>query len=295
MGLKILLPDINKSEYEYIGENGEIRVGFMAIKNIKRSSTRLIVNERNNNGEYTSLSNFIFRTKLSYKETAPIIMIGGMSSFGETRPTLMRLLSIYIMDFKQNECNLFPNIFQEWESNLRTNREYSHAKISSIEQEVFGSTISHHPLEFFTSLTNNKKVISSKEAENYRGKIVRMVGWFMASKRIRTKKGKIMKFLSLEDLHGTFEAILFPEVYEQFAEQTFSMGPYLVMGKIDSEDEHNIIVSNLAVMSNKEILSITQKDSVENKYYGENEKTYEEEFLIIESLGKEKLRKAYAS
>ena len=48
-------------------------------------------------------------------------------------------------------------------------------------------------------------------------------------------------------------------------------------------------------MSNKAILTVTQKDSAENKYYGENEKTYEEEFMIIESLGKEKLRKAYAS
>jgi DNA polymerase III alpha subunit len=144
-------------------------------------------------------------------------------------------------------------------------------------------------------LTNNKKIISTKDAVNYRGKIVRMVGWFMASKRIKTKKGKIMKFLSLEDLHGTFEAVLFPKVYAQFAEQTLSMGPYLVMGRIDSEDEHNIIVSNLAVMSDKAVLAITQKDSAENNYLGDNEKTYEEEFMLVESLGKEKLRKAYAS
>jgi DNA polymerase III alpha subunit len=295
MGLNILLPDINRSQYEYIGETGQILVGFMAIKNIKYSTTMIIVDERNSNGQYLSLSNFISRTKLSYKETAPIIMIGAMNFFGETRPTLMRLLNTYIKTHKENMFELFPNILAETENKLRTNLEYSTEHSRAIELETFGSLISHHPLELFTSLTNNKKIISTKDAVNYRGKIVRMVGWFMASKRIKTKKGKIMKFLSLEDLHGTFEAVLFPKVYAQFAEQTLSMGPYLVMGRIDSEDEHNIIVSNLAVMSDKAVLAITQKDSAENNYLGDNEKTYEEEFMLVESLGKEKLRKAYAS
>ena len=73
------------------------------------------------------------------------------------------------------------------------------------------------------------------------------------------------------------------------------MGPYFVKGKIDDEDGHNIIVSNLALISDKSISTIAQKDSAETQYTGDKEKVYEEEFMIIDSLGKEKLRRAYAS
>ena len=127
----------------------------------------------------------------------------------------------------------------------------------------------------------------------YDGRKVKMVGWFMASKRIKTKKGKIMKFLSLEDLSGTFEAVIFPKVYSVYAEKTMSMGPYLLEGKVDAENGANLIVEKLAVLSGKEIKSFTQKDSAENKYFGDEEKVYEEEFNLVAALGKEKLRRAY--
>ncbi len=294
MGLRILLPDINKSQYEYAGKDGKIQIGFMATKNIMRSSIDHVIEERNSNGEYTSLSNFIYRTNLSYKEITILITIGTMSCFGKTRPTLMRLLDIYIVSQKIMVGDLFQYEPYRLEGEVMTDVEYTMEKICAIELEAFGYMVSRHPLQFFSYLINNKKVISAKDIVKHRGKIVRMVGWFMTSKRIKTKKGEIMKFLSLEDLTGTFEAVLFPKVYAQFAEKTLSMGPYFVMGKID-EDGHNIIVSNLAIISDKSISAITQKDSVENKYYGESEKVYEEEFMIIKSLGKEKLRKAYAS
>ncbi len=295
MGLRILLPNINKSQYEYVGRDGEIQIGFMAVKNIMHSSIEQVIKERNSNGKYSSLSNFIYRTKLSYKEAALLIRIGAMSCFGKTRPTLMRLLDIYTASHKIMVGDLFQHEPYKLESEITTDVEYTIEKICAIELEVFGYMVSRHPLQFFSYLTNNKKVISSKEISKHRGKEVRMVGWFMASKRIKTRKGEIMKFLSLEDLTGTFEAVLFPKVYAQFAEKTLSMGPYFVKGRIDSEDGHNIIVSNLTVISDKLISTMVQKDSVENKYYGESEKVYDEEFMIIKSLGKEKLKRAYAS
>jgi DNA polymerase III alpha subunit len=104
-----------------------------------------------------------------------------------------------------------------------------------------------------------------------------------------------MKFLSLEDLTGTFEAVIFPKAYSKYAEQTMSMGPYLIEGKIDTEDTTHIVVENLKVLSSVSVKSSFQKDSVDHNYYGDVEKVSEEEFLIVNSLGKEKLRKAYAS
>ena len=103
-----------------------------------------------------------------------------------------------------------------------------------------------------------------------------------------------MKFLSLEDLTGTFEAVIFPKVYSSCAELTMSMGPYLIEGRVDAADPTNIIVENLEVLSSVAIMESIQKDSVDHNYYGDEEKITEEDFRLVNSLGKEKLRRAYA-
>jgi len=104
-----------------------------------------------------------------------------------------------------------------------------------------------------------------------------------------------MKFLSLEDLTGTFEAVIFPNIYKQFANKTISMGPYLLEGKADIANGFNIIVKSILVLSAKELVATTQKDISDKKYYGETEKVNEEEFKIVASLGKVTLQLAYAS
>ncbi len=121
-----------------------------------------------------------------------------------------------------------------------------------------------------------------------------MIGWYMTSKRIKTKKGDIMKFLSLEDLTGTFEAVIFPNVYCRVAELTLSMGPYIVTGRIDVNDSTNIVAEDLQVLSSTSVLAGLQKDSVEHNYYGDKEKITEEDFQLAKALDKKKLRVAYA-
>ena len=73
------------------------------------------------------------------------------------------------------------------------------------------------------------------------------------------------------------------------------MGPFLLEGKVDIENGFNIIVDNLSLLSGKELSATTQKDSSENKYYGDVEKVSEEEFHVVASLGKANLELAYAS
>ncbi len=298
MKLNILLPDINKSKYEYCGEKLDIQIGLMAIKNLANSSMNTIVKKRNIDGKYVSLADFLIRTKLGYEETAILIKCGAMDSLKKTRPTLMRLLDIYLSRKKLlgvNSSDLFEFESYKLELEVETNLQYSITEICAIEYETFGYMVLRHPLDFFKKVLSQKDIIPSSEMFKHNGKTIKMVGWFMASKRIKTRKGDIMKFLSLEDLNGTFEAVLFPNSYKQFAEHTLSMGPYLLKGKVDMENGHNLIVANLAVLSAKNLVANIQKDSVEKKYYGEAEKIHNEEFEIVSHLGKESLRVAYAS
>ena len=98
-----------------------------------------------------------------------------------------------------------------------------------------------------------------------------------------------MKFLSLEDLTGTVEAILFPNVYARVAEKTLSMGPYVVEGRVDS---NNLIVENLEVVTSKSIKAEFRYDSAEDVYKPDDERTGESDFLMS-SVTTEKMRSAY--
>jgi DNA polymerase III alpha subunit len=296
IGLKVLLPNVNKSLSEYDGRGRTIRIGFMAVKNISRASIEKTIKERNENGPYMSLADFIVRTRIGYEETKLLIKCGAMDCFKQTRPTLVRLLDIYFSRHKlldENYNDMFAAETFALEKEVITKRQYSLAEICSIEYETFGYMVTRHPLHFFSSFTEHSKIIKAGNMEKYNNTKVRMVGWFMTSKRIKTKKGKIMKFLSLEDLTGTFEAVLFPETYAKYADQTISMGPYFLLGTVDMENGHNLVVEKLAVLSAKEVKSVTQKDSAENNWFGDVEKISEEEFYLVDSLNAEKLRRAY--
>jgi len=296
MGITVLLPDINQSDYEYTGKQKSLRIGFMAIKNFPRNTAFRIIEERNKNGKFSSLASFIARVNTGPEETALLIKCGVMDCFGKTRPTLMRWFDIYIRYRKQMASGmngLFASEFSDLEKNVETKDQYSISEICAIEYETFDYMVTRHPLEFFSGVINRESIIKAKDMYRYNKKEIKMVGWFMTSKRIKTKKGDIMKFLSLEDLTGTFEAVLFPETYSEYAEQTLSMGPYLLKGTVDAEAGNNLIVNKLAVLSAQDVKATARKDSSENNYYGDVEKVNPEEFSILSGLDQEKLRQAY--
>jgi len=297
LGIKILLPSINESRYEYRGKGKEIRIGFMAVKNLEKESADLILREREENGKFVSLADFIVRTQMGIERTEDLIKCGAMDCLNETRPTLLRLLDIYFKHKKlldESATDLFMNETIKLEKEIVTGREFGIEEKCSYEYESFGYMISRHPLQFFGNEVNSPEIIKSSEMKQHHNRKVKMIGWYMTSKRIKTSKGEIMKFLSLEDLTGTFEAVLFPKSYALYAELTMSMGPYLIEGKVDALETNNIIVEKLSVLTAETAKSITQKDRTDTNFFGETEKPANyEEIILVNSLDKEKLMKAY--
>jgi DNA polymerase III alpha subunit len=296
LGLEIYLPCINRSDYEYAGSGRGIRIGLMALKNLSRASIDRIISERKKDGRFVSLADFLVRTETGYEETAILIKCGAMDCFGETRPTLMRSLDIclHYRRILYKSCNdLFAADAFELEKRLKTSREYGIEKMCGIEYETFGYMVTRHPLEFFGDALTEKNIVKAAEMKRFDKRRVTMIGWYMTSKRIKTRSGEIMKFLSLEDLTGTFEAVIFPRVYAEYAELTMSMGPYLIEGDIDIDGGNNIIVKKLSLLSGTRIARAAEKDSAENRYFGDVEKVVEEEFTAVGSLDREKLKTAY--
>ncbi|PKL82202.1 MAG: hypothetical protein CVV24_11280, partial [Ignavibacteriae bacterium HGW-Ignavibacteriae-3] len=194
----------------------------------------------------------------------------------------------------ESSTDLFVNETIKLEKEITTDREFSIEEKCTYEYEYFGYMVSRHPLQFFDDEINSPGIIRSSEMRLHHNRRAKMIGWYMTSKRIKTSKGEIMKFLSLEDMSGTFEAVLFPKSYALFAELTMSMGPYLVEGKVDALETNNIIVEKLSVLTVEAAKSITQKDRTDTNFFGDVEKPASlEEIVLVNALGKEKLIKAY--
>ena len=297
LGIKIHLPCVNKSEYQYTGKGKEIRIGLMAIKNLSQNSIDGIIAERKTNGKFVALADFLVRTRAGYEETAALIKCGAMDTLGQTRPTLMRLLDVYVkkrrlLDESYND--LFMAETFRLEKEVVTNTEYTIEEKCRIEFEMFDYMVTRHPLHFFEKWTSDPSIVKAADMRKYNNKKVKMIGWYMTSKRIKTRKGDIMKFLSLEDLSGTFEAVLFPKTYDKYAVDTLSMGPFILEGKVDVENGNNLVVDKLEILTVKELKASVQKDSVEHNYYGDKEKVTEEELLLATSIKRKNLVMAYA-
>lgn len=296
MGLRVLLPCINHSIYDYSADAKTVRIGFVEVKNLPGKTAERISAEREAGGVFKSLQDFLARTGAGYEESSVLIRCGAMDAFGKTRPTLMRLLDIYINHRRligNSNGSLFAEESLKLGDEIETDTDYTPEEKCAIEYETFGYMVTRHPLEFYGKITARKDIVKAADLKKYDGRRIKMLGWYMTSKRIKTKKGEIMKFLSLEDLTGTFEAVIFPKVYRKCAELTISMGPYLIEGIADIKNGNNITVEKLAVLTSQKALSVTEKDSAENKYYGEVEKFDEEEIGLVETLDREKLRRAY--
>jgi DNA polymerase III alpha subunit len=295
MGLNFNLPSINESEYHYIGSGEEVQIGLMAVKNLSKEFCEKIIDERKDNGEYKSLPDFLVRVRPGPEETASLIKCGAMDCFEYTRPTLLRLLNVYLNSRRildEFTSDLFVGESFRLEKEVVTDEDYSIAGKCSIEYETFGYMVTKHPLEFFSEFISSKDIIRAADMEKYDRRKVKMIGWYMASKRITTKKGEAMKFLSLEDMSGTFEAVIFPRVYAQVAEETMSMGPYLVEGRVDVEGGNNIVVDKLEVLADIK-LRVSQNEFSPEAQYSEKDEFREEDISLIE-LNAEKLVNAYA-
>ncbi len=297
LGIKVLLPCINESNNEYEGKDKQIRIGLMAIKNLSHTTIELIIAQRIKFGKYVSLADFIVRNKIGIKEIQILIKCGAMDCFNETRHTLLRLADIYFNKFKMLEegyNDFFINESFELEKAVKTKNDFSIEEKCIAEYEAFDYMVTRHPLEFFTEWNEKLSLISSNQMGKYASKKVKMIGWYMSSKRIRTKNGNIMKFLSLEDLFGTYEAVIFPKVYSVIAEKTLSMGPYIVEGKIDSENFNNIIVEKLEILSHTKVKIESHNDSAEKFYTPDDEGLSVDDIYYSASLNVEQLKTAYA-
>jgi len=234
MGLNILLPDINKSADEYTGSEGVVRIGLMAVKGLSADSVASVLTARRE-GYFTSLSDLRRRARVGFKELHTLIRCGALDCFELSRPELLWRLEAAGKGRHPGENTVTEALGRSLAHIVPRIPEYSLEERCLIELETFGYMVSRHPLELLAPRSGLQGIVTASRMEEHAGREVRMIGWLIAAKRITARKtGQPMKFMSLEDLTGTFEVTIFPDVYRRHAHLTLGHGPYLIAGKVEN-------------------------------------------------------------
>ena len=260
MGIQILPPDINRSTGSFSVEDGSIRYGMAAVKGIGKPVMEAIVEERERGGAFSSLKDFCQR--LSGKEVNKrtienFIKAGAFDSLGGTRKQFM-MIYVQVMDTVNQEkkssmtgqMSLFDIMGEEdkksFEIRMPDVGEYEKENKLAFEKEVLGVYISGHPLEEYadvwkkniTATTSDFQPMEESEMPKVKDESKVVIGGMITEKTIKyTKNNKVMAFITLEDLVGTVEVVVFPRDYERNAALIETDSKVFIMGKVSAEDD----------------------------------------------------------
>ena len=275
-GTDKLPPDINMSEDSFTVEGNSIRFGLSAIKNVGKSFIVSLVDERRQNGKFTSFSDFVHRMtdkEMNKRAVEGLIKCGAFDSLGVYRS---QLLSVYesIMESEaqskksniSGQFTLFGDeaVTPDTEAELPNIAEYPKNELLALEKESAGMYFSGHPMEEYAEkvkkLTdvNTYKIMSSVEKDEFGSikeieggvkdnQVVKICGIIANRKNKITKNNSQMAFLRLEDLYGTIEVIVFPKILQKLSGILSEGSAVMVEGRVSiREDEEPKILCETA-------------------------------------------------
>ena len=281
IGVEILKPDINKSFTKFTVEGNKIRFGLGSIKNVGIVAVDAIVSEREKNGEFLDFGDFaerIYGESVNKKCIESLIKAGAFDVFGKTRSTLIASFET-ILDTvgysksrgNENQVSMFDlytddNVLQKIKYEYIELPEYDHKEFLSLEKEMLGIYISGHPLENYEELINKKADFNSlivqkfynQDNENNEeiiedNKVVKIAGIITSVKKKYTKNNKIMAFVTIEDLYGTLEMVVFDSVYSRFSNLLYDENIIFVNARVSvrSNQDLSIVVNSISELDNE--------------------------------------------
>ena len=288
LGIDVLKPDINKSFGKFSVEGNNIRFGLAAVKNVGVNVINNIIDEREINGTFTDFVDLVKR--LDSKDTnkrvlESLIKCGAFDNISQNRASLMAgyesLLDSISMDRKKNiqgQISLFDSFGTSNETEqfqdiytMPKREEYEERERLNLEKEVLGMYVSGHPLSQYkeelerkTSIDNGKLNSLKEDEEAFFSLDDREVimGGMVVNKTIKTtKRNDIMAFIELEDLYGTIEVIVFPQILQRYNAILNEDSIIYVKGRL-----------NIKEGENAKIIANEFKDINDNIDFGENKK-----------------------
>ncbi|NJP40014.1 DNA polymerase III subunit alpha [Oscillospiraceae bacterium HV4-5-C5C] len=289
MGIKILPPDINASQVKFTTENGCIRFALGAVKNVGQAALEELITERRQNGAFSSFGDFlrrIYPLSINRKMIESLIRSSSLDSFGIQRNQLIEATDSYMDILASHNKNIMEGQLSLFDFGLEKQElvepEYSQLPPLTVnqkldmEKEMLGLYISGHPLdayrrglETYTNMSSsrlqsaqNHQTISGESlesandlldesSENLDGQIVTMGGLLHVRSNKVTKRQESMAFLTVEDLEGRYECIVFPKVLNEYRTVLQEGQVLLLRGRISAREEEDakLIVETAAILS----------------------------------------------
>jgi len=222
MGLTILPPDLNESEWAYQGRNLAVRVGLMQIKGLRQDLIKALIAQRTTQGPFRSLQDFLDRVRPDPSQARLLIKAGCFDSIsGElTRPALLWRLLAWQHRSPPGYLPIPP--------------EYTLPRLIAQEIDVFGFPLRCHPLDLVPLTQIPPGTIPACDMAQHIGRSVTMMGVLITEKIVHTKRGDLMEFVSFEDLTGLYDATIFPAVYRQACHLLSTNRTYVIQGVVEA-------------------------------------------------------------
>lgn len=279
IGVPILPPDVNRSRFGYTVEGEAIRVGFVEVRNLSYAAVEALL-ARRNEAHFSSMGDLLQRTGIGYADAELLIQCGACDSFGRTRPGLLWELKLItgenprmtsaraslgakgrpVSSFqyragRDNPSAHGPAVVRESHDQsgllfpdagvhvlVPRQPDYSRKRRADWEWTTLGLLGSTHPLEYYLPLLTERTLVLCADLPHYAGASVTLIGWLVAERRAPVKERGAMKFLTLEDPSGIFEAVLWPETYQVFGGLLGSHGPFLITGEVQEQDHYYTVI-----------------------------------------------------
>ncbi|MCH2111240.1 MAG: DNA polymerase III subunit alpha [Planctomycetes bacterium] len=236
MGLDVKLPSVNHSQNGFTGGNGTVRVGLDEIEQVSRSAGRRLLAERARHGPFASQEDLCARLLPTASDLKSWVRAGALDdlSDGWTRPERMR--SVALWQRQRGSAQVAEHsLFGSEPSAVRLRRPpaggpYERRTELLQEWEALGFLVSAHPLSLYADAIRSVDALPARDLMQHVGKRVRLVGWQVTQKPVRTQDGKPMLFLSFEDTTALYETVMWPRAYKRLAPWTLTRGPYVIEG-----------------------------------------------------------------
>lgn len=260
MGIEVLRPDVNFSRAQFTTDFGKIRFGLLAVKNLGRNFIDAIYKERCLNGKYISFYDFVKRVyskDFNKRAVESLIKCGALDSFSLNRREMMLNLNAVVasveMTKRRNidgQIGLFDlgDIKDSSEPEIKRENEFGRLEMLNYEKETTGLYISGHPMAEYVGLSKQIKAApvsdlleaAGDEVSPYKdGTFVKVFGIISSVKKKITKNDSTMAFVTVEDVTGSVEIIVFPKVYERYANMLSVGNVTVIKGRLSLRDDED--------------------------------------------------------
>lgn len=256
-GIQVLPPDINASKASFSVDREAIRFGMAAVKNVGENAIESIIKAREKEDKFTSLVDFCTRVDMrvvNKRVIESLIKCGAFDSQGAKRSQLLAVLDKAVeaagsrqRDAASGQIGLFgeEEMSEVEDVALPNIEEMPKEQILALEKEITGFYITGHPLDKYRERMQQFMTIESlTETEKMDGKIVKIAGLIVNSKRISTKKGETMCFIEVEDFTNKIEVVVFPKVFYQSINVLIPDTPVIVSGRLNVNEESAKILAD---------------------------------------------------